>query len=32
MYETPAIIYEGDLEVRAGSKLGWDELDPLEEW
>jgi hypothetical protein len=29
-YETPAIIYEGELEVQAGSPLGADELiDPL---
>lgn len=29
MYETPDIIYEGELEVQAGSPVGepeWDEL------
>jgi len=26
MYERPDIIYEGELEVQAGSPLGWDEL------
>jgi hypothetical protein len=33
MYETPDIIYEGELEVQAGSPVGvpeWDEL--IEEW
>jgi hypothetical protein len=33
MYETPDIVYEGELEVRAGSPMGlpvWDEA--LEEW
>jgi hypothetical protein len=33
MYETPDIIYEGELEVQAGSPVGvpeWDEL--TEEW
>jgi hypothetical protein len=34
MYETPDIVYEGELEVRAGSPFGlpvWDE-DALGEW
>lgn len=26
MYETPDIIYEGELEVQAGSTMGWDDL------
>jgi hypothetical protein len=33
MYETPDVIYEGELEVQAGSPVGlpvWDE--GLEEW
>jgi hypothetical protein len=33
MYETPDIVYEGELEVQAGSPVGvpeWDEL--TEEW
>jgi hypothetical protein len=25
MYEAPEIAYEGDLEIQAGSPLGWDE-------
>ena len=32
MYETPDIIYEGDLEVQAGSPVGVPGLDDLEEW
>jgi hypothetical protein len=35
MYETPDIVYEGDLEVQAGSPMGvpeLDDLDDLEEW
>lgn len=28
-YRTPEIIYEGELEVQAGSPLGSDPLDPL---
>ena len=29
-YETPAVVYESELEVRAGSPLGLpDPLDPL---
>ncbi len=32
MYEAPEIVYEGDLEIQAGSPLGVpDELD-FEEW
>jgi hypothetical protein len=33
MYETPDIVYEGELEVQAGSPVGlpiWDEESP--EW
>jgi hypothetical protein len=32
MYETPDIMYEGDLEVQAGSPIGvpiWDDLEDL---
>jgi hypothetical protein len=31
MYETPEIVYEGDLEVQAGSPVGipWDGLEDL---
>jgi hypothetical protein len=32
-YEIPAVIYEGELEVQAGSPMGlpeWDEL--LDDW
>jgi hypothetical protein len=32
MYETPDIVYEGDLEVQAGSPVGdesWDGLEDL---
>jgi hypothetical protein len=32
MYESPDIIYEGDLEVQAGSPVGVPEMDDLEEW
>ena len=32
MYETPDIVYEGDLEVQAGSPVGVPEWDGLEEW
>ena len=32
MYETPDIVYEGDLEVQAGSPVGVPGLDDLEEW
>ena len=31
-YEVPAIVYEGELEVQAGSPVGlpiWDELEDL---
>ena len=33
MYETPDIVYEGELEVQAGSPLGLPDglLDPLDE-
>ncbi len=31
-YETPAIVYEGDLEVHAGSPLGGPGLSGLEEF
>lgn len=31
MYETPDVIYEGELEVQAGSPLGLPEWDLLEE-
>jgi hypothetical protein len=30
MYETPDIVYEGDLEVQAGSPVGVPGLDDLE--
>lgn len=32
MYETPDIIYEGELEVQAGSPVGVPGLDDLEGW
>jgi len=32
MYETPDIVYEGDLEVQAGSPVGVPILDDLEDW
>jgi hypothetical protein len=31
-YTAPAIIYEGELEVQAGSPVGLPEWDGLEEW
>jgi hypothetical protein len=31
-YTTPDIVYEGELEVQAGSPLGMPEWDALEEW
>lgn len=31
MYETPMVIYEGDLEVQAGSPLSVPDLPGLEE-
>jgi hypothetical protein len=32
MYETPDVIYEGELEVQAGSPVGLPEESLLEEW
>jgi hypothetical protein len=32
MYETPEIVYEGDLEVQAGSPVGDVPWDGLEDW
>ncbi len=29
MYETPAVVYEGELEVHAGSSLSLDPTNPL---
>ena len=31
-YEAPDIVYEGDLEIQAGSPLGLPDLEDLEEW
>ena len=31
-YEIPDIVYEGDLEVQAGSPVGAPILDDLEKW
>ncbi len=30
MYETPEIVYEGDLEIQAGSPLGVPDFEELE--
>lgn len=30
VYEQPAVVYESDLEVRAGSPLGISPMDPLD--
>ncbi len=32
MYETPEIVYEGDLEIQAGSPLSIPDEFDLEEW
>ena len=31
-YSTPDIVYEGELEVQAGSPVGLPVFDELEEW